>query len=238
MGELSRRTVLGGGLLVFVSPALAQDSSYIELPYLDVIVGRRGPGAPVPADVDAANAIANAMPRDDHFAVMRKLAAITRTGSTGERFNYRWKRVANPLIIRFFHDIGYSSRSYPNDCTPWCGATTAWCLKRTGHALPRDPASSQSYLNYGQRTANPVPGDICVFTDVGDAAHGHVGLFVSQTADTIRIIGGNQLGVDRTGCGPGFRASRIDYMDLPKNAQRDRKIDVHYFHAFVKPKPA
>lgn len=235
MNYLSRRAVLGGGLLVSLSPALAQDSSYAELPYVDVFHGVKGPGQPVSADIDAANAIANSMPRESHYLVMQRLASITRTGSTGERFNYRWKKIANPLIVRFFHDIGYSKLSYPNDCTPWCGATTAWCLKRAGHALPSDPASSQSYLHYGQKTSSPVPGDICVFTDVNDASHGHVGLFVSQTADSIRIIGGNQLGVDRTGCGPGFRASRIDYMVLPKNPHRDRKVDVHYFHAFVKP---
>ena len=166
---------------------------------------------------------------------MQKLSGLTEVGSTGEPFNSRWKTYANPLIVRFFHDIGYKRTPYPGDCTPWCAATVSWCLKRAGHKLPKDPASSQSYLHYGNPVDEPKPGDICVFSDVGDRAHGHVALYLSRSGETVSVVGGNQTGKSATNCGPGYRQSKIDVTEIPINTNKERKIGVHYLRKYVRP---
>ncbi|WP_316195618.1 MULTISPECIES: CHAP domain-containing protein [unclassified Bradyrhizobium] len=186
-------------------------------------------------DIDAADQIVRRLPTDNYFSIMQSLSEITEVGSTGELFNMRWKQVANPLIVRFFHDIGYAKTPYPGDCTSWCAATLSWCLKHAGLKIPKDPASSQSYLSYGRRITDPAPGDICVFTDVGDKAHGHVGLLVSRSGAVLRILGGNQTGDSATNCGPGYLKSKIDVTEIPINPQKKRSVGIHYLSAYVRP---
>jgi uncharacterized protein (TIGR02594 family) len=176
------------------------------------------------------------MPTDSYFKIMQRLSEITQVGSTGELFNTRWKSFANPLIVRFFHDVGYKKTPYPGDCTPWCAATVSWCLQRAGLAIPMsDPASSQSYLRYGKQISDPSPGDICVFTDVNDSSHGHVALFISRAGDTLKVMGGNQTGASATNCGPGYRQSKIDTTEIPINTHRIKTVSIHYLAAYVRP---
>lgn len=237
MDALTKRTVLAGAAALIGFPAKADDrSEYLEYPLLDFFsnVGR-GPGTPPPRDVETSAQIARKLPTDSYLHVMRALADLTDVGTTGELFNTRWKTVANPLIVRFFHDIGYKGATYPTDCTPWCAATVSWCLQRAGLAIPLIPASSQSFLHFGTPVAEPAVGDICVFTDVEDRTSGHVGLYISRSGDTVSVLGGNQSGQSRTGCGPGFRQSRVDVAEMPINTARDRRVGVHYLSAIVRP---
>ena len=179
--------------------------------------------------------IASSMPTNNHFAVMESLSQITETGSTGEVFNSRWKKIANPLIILFFHEIGYKETQLPGDCTPWCAATVAWCLKRTGMSIPSNPASSQSYLQYGDQVTDPRPGDLCIFAGVNDTSAGHVGLYVYRVGDKLRVLGGNQAGQSATNCGPGYRESKICITEIPINRDRSPSVGVHYLSAYVRP---
>lgn len=237
MGEIRRRDVISGGLAFVSWPAFASDDpSYLEYSYQDYFDGHdRGPTAALPPDINKAISIANQLPYGDHVKVMAALAAITDRGTTGELFNERWRKVGNPLIVKFFHDIGYRKTPYPGDCTPWCAATASWCLRRVGKSIPSDPASSQSFLRYGTKVAVPKYGDLCVFTDIVDPGRGHVGLYVSHTATDVDVLGGNQEGGVSTMCGPGYRKSKISVASIPINARRDPKLSVHYLAAYVRP---
>jgi uncharacterized protein (TIGR02594 family) len=236
--RIARRTFLTAvATTLFSSPLMADDRvEYREYPFTDYFSPRLRGRYPVrQEDIDAANRLAAAMPTGDWFATMQSLSQITEVGSTGELFNMRWKTFANPLIVRFFHDIGYKNTPYPGDCTPWCAATVSWCLRRAGERVPPDPASSQSYLRYGRPVTDPQPGDICVFTDVGDRAHGHVGLFASRLGDTLSVLGGNQLGESETNCGAGYRKSKIGIAQIPINPNRDKRVGIHYLAAYMRP---
>jgi uncharacterized protein (TIGR02594 family) len=235
---LDRRSLMTGVTALLASPACAVPSpDYREYSFQDYFSpGRRGPYPGDPADITKAERIANSLPTQGHFEIMQALSQINDVGSTGEAFNERWKRFANPLIVLFFHEIGYKKTPYPGDCTPWCAATTSFCLKRAGRSIPHDPASSQSFLHYGDPVSEPQHGDLCVFTDIGDPVHGHVGMFVSRTGDSVSVLGGNQSGHSATGCGPGYRQSKIAPVEYPINRERKRSVGVHYLAAYVRPK--
>jgi uncharacterized protein (TIGR02594 family) len=226
-----------GVLTALAMPARADDSSeYAEYPFQDYFNRfLKGRDPSLDRDIDTANELAASMPTDDHFNIMQRLSQITQIGSTGEVFNTRWKKVANPLIVRFFHDIGYKQTPYPGDCTPWCAATVSWCLRRAGRPIPRDPASSQSFLHFGRRVNSPKSGDLCVFTDIGRPSNGHIGLYVSSNPDSLMILGGNQTGDSITNCGPGYRKSKITVTEIPINPSKDRAVGIHYLSAIVRP---
>jgi hypothetical protein len=101
------------------------DTSYLEYNYVDLysLLHVRGKFDPPQEDIMTALELAKQMPTKDHFAIMKALAAITTKGTTGEYVNERSKSVANPLIVKFFHDVGYAKTPYPGDCTPWSAAT-------------------------------------------------------------------------------------------------------------------
>jgi uncharacterized protein (TIGR02594 family) len=235
--QLDRRFFITGTAALLAAATKPNDRlQYREYSFKDYFEpGLRGTYPSDPADIDTAESIAASMPRDDPFKIMKSLSQVTQVGSTGEPFKARWKKFANPLIVRFFHDIGYKKTPYPGDCTPWCAATTSWCLKRAGLPLPADPASSQSFLHYGKRVAEPKPGDLCVFTDVNDRVHGHVGLFVALNGKVLSVLGGNQAGESVTNCGPGYRQSEIALAEIPVNAERKRSVGIHYLAAYVRP---
>lgn len=175
---INRRNFLTGVLALSTTGACADDQTdYVDYPFVDYFsIRKRGPSKSAPPDVAAAMRIASSMPTDNHYSVMERLSKITETGSTGEVFNSRWKKTANPLIVLFFHEIGYTEKQMPDDCTPWCAATVAWCLKRTGKSVPSDPALARSYLHYGSQVDDPMPGDLCIFAGMNDGAIGHLGI--------------------------------------------------------------
>jgi uncharacterized protein (TIGR02594 family) len=120
-----------------------------------------------------------------------------------------WPVRANPLIVEFFN----ATRTKPvGDMTAWCSAFVNWCFLRsragrpgTGNLLkPTENAASSSWRNWGQgiifdrdkavpKNGIPRVGDIVVFTDRGDSAHGHVCFFLALEGRSVRVVGGNQL---------------------------------------------
>jgi uncharacterized protein (TIGR02594 family) len=76
--------------------------------------------------------------------------------------------------------------------TPWCagfvnGVLGAQGIKGTGSLAAR------SFLNFGNATDNPKPGDIVVLGRGGDPSKGHVGFFQGYDANgRILVLGGNQ----------------------------------------------
>jgi len=172
--------------------------------------------------------------------LMVQLHELQDTGSTGERFNARWMKYGNPLIVRFFHDIHYNFDRYPNDCTPWCAATLSWCLQRVGKPIPKVPASSQSFKELG-REIDPTQeelklGDICVFTNINDKDHGHVAFWIpGESSDYVIVLGANQDGGDvATNCGPDYPRSRVSVSKRAINKAKDASVSGQFLNKFVR----
>ncbi len=201
---------------------------------------------PDQADVIHANLIADSMPRSDPYAIMLALSmlkdrSVPKKGQKrGELFIARWVTYGNPLLIRFFTDIGYKATSDPGDCTSWCAASVSWCLKRAGINLPDNPASSQSFLDYGEAVelSKARKGDLCVFTDIAKRGYGHVGFYnpdFKVTPDHVAILGGNQASDGATNCAAGYGTSRITTVSQPINGKRKTRTAGKYLAQVRRP---
>lgn len=84
----------------------------------------------------------------------------------------------------------------PNDPdeTPWCSAFVNWVLKKAGVEGITGSAAARSWLKFGRSSKDaPKPFDIVVFwRGERNGWQGHVAFFLSQTSDTIKVLGGNQ----------------------------------------------
>jgi hypothetical protein len=247
-----RSFILGAAVALAPGLVSAQDADgYIDFEFKDIFDTTKGTAPDIdPNDlVKVGIHVANGTKVKDHVAVMEYLASIATDpklgdiakGTDGEYFNARWKKKANPLIVKFFHDIGYKKTPMPGDCTAWCAATVSWALRQAGKPIPPDPASSQSFLNYGHKLgANEKPkrGDICVFTHIDDASHGHVGLWHGTAgAGSLKLLAGNQHGVGTTNCKVGYPQSRIDELPYLMNKAKDPKVSGLFLNAIVRPPP-
>jgi len=118
--------------------------------------------------------------------------------------------LANPVIVLFFA----STRTQPaGDTTPWCSAFVNWCLQNSSPAIPgTNSAASQSFVRndgwgtevWNKRDSWPPTaarrGDIAVFTNKSDPAHGHVAFFDRATPRQphhVDVLGGNQFNRNR-----------------------------------------
>ena len=192
---------------------------------------------------DEAAAIINSLPTSDYVAVMEALSHLDTSapkGPDGLPYNARWPKHANPLLVQMWRDLGVSYIA--NDCESWCGVAMGWCLQRTGRVIPKDSPSSQAYLTYGTVVTQPAPDDIVVFTNYGDAGHGHVTLFRRWIDDkTLEVLGGNQQLSGGTNCPNGFGISVIDQRPMAKDTKHTTasgKLSGHYVHRFVRPPAA
>lgn len=242
----NRRNFVAGVGAALIAPrsGMAQatadnpDTDYAEYDLDDYFDHIKGPVKDVDAgDLQMVETIISRMKGLGHVEIMETLEALTDKGSTGELFNTRWKKFGNPLIVKFFHDIGYKRTPMPGDCTAWCAATLSWCLQTAGKSIPNsNPASSQAFLHVGTKVSTPKRGDICVFTDLDDPAHGHVALFSGFEGDSkVKILGANQSGSSPTACGPGYRRSKVSYTVFPINPARDSAVFSKYLAAYVRP---
>ena len=95
----------------------------------------------------------------------------------------------NLSVLNYFAEIGHEW--VKDDDTAWCAAFLNWVLKKAG--MPHTGSLlARSFLNYGTKTEYPLIGDIVVLWRVSKASvFGHVGLFISETADTIFMLAGN-----------------------------------------------
>jgi len=95
----------------------------------------------------------------------------------------------NPRVVDYLRSTNLGAPDSSNDETPWCSAFVNWCVEKSGNA-GTDSAWARSWLNWGRKTDIPVVGGIVVFER--GASSGHVAFFVSKTATTIKVLGGNQ----------------------------------------------
>lgn len=107
----------------------------------------------------------------------------------------------NAEIVQLFAETG--NAWVKDDETAWCGAWTGAMMIRANRPDVRPPGvaanalRARAWLNAANTIAVPVgqqrPGDIAVFWR-GDinGAQGHVGFYISETADSYMILSGNQ----------------------------------------------
>lgn len=97
----------------------------------------------------------------------------------------------NPKIVAYYRDAGHPEVKH--DSVPWCAAFVGSMLFRLN--LPHTgKLNARSYLSWGRevRLDEAVRGDVVVFKRGDSEWKGHVGFFDSQTAQSIRVLGGNQ----------------------------------------------
>jgi uncharacterized protein (TIGR02594 family) len=95
----------------------------------------------------------------------------------------------NPRILEYLHSTNLGAPFQSSDETAWCSAFVNWCMERAGYE-GTDSAWARSWLNWGKPLSKPRAGCIVVLSR-GEAS-GHVGFYVSQSSNGIKMVGGNQ----------------------------------------------
>jgi uncharacterized protein (TIGR02594 family) len=96
----------------------------------------------------------------------------------------------NPRIVEYNDHTNL--RGY-DDKISWCSSFINWCLAQAGIA-GTGSALARSWLEWGTPLESPIPGCIVVLTrDDPTSWKGHVGFFLRIEADSIVLLGGNQL---------------------------------------------
>src|SRR5262249_10668531 len=120
-----------------------------------------------------------------------------------QKFDARWPSYmrawpirANPVIVTFFSD---THTKPAGDRTAWCSAFLNWCVDQARKGRPdkdkllasTHDAASKSWRNWGNgivyrknslvsKEGPPRVGDIVVFVDAADPAHGHVCFYLGR----------------------------------------------------------
>ena len=98
----------------------------------------------------------------------------------------------NEHIVNYAREAGFTFIN--DDETPWCSIFVNWCCYKND--LERsEKANARSWLETGDKTTNPQPGDVVVFWR--ESIHswkGHVGFFLGFNHDKNKVfcLGGNQ----------------------------------------------
>lgn len=100
-------------------------------------------------------------------------------------------------VIEFFEDSG--NAWVKDDETAWCGAFVSAMFVRAGRSDVRPPGEkanalrAREWLKVGTEVRVPALGDIVVFSrGSASSGQGHVGFYVGETAQNIKVLGGNQ----------------------------------------------
>lgn len=93
----------------------------------------------------------------------------------------------NQTVTQYYAD---SIGRHMADSVPWCAAFVGAMLARAGRK-PSGSLMARSYLDWGAKLDEPIPGAIVVFAR-GRPPSGHVAIVESVTNETLTVIGGNQ----------------------------------------------
>lgn len=96
----------------------------------------------------------------------------------------------NPRIVDYLRSTNLGGDMASNDETAWCSAFVNFCVEQAGFA-GTDSAGARSWLKWGRKTDTPVTGCIVIF-ERGAPPSGHVAFYVSESADQVKVLGGNQ----------------------------------------------
>lgn len=98
---------------------------------------------------------------------------------------------SNPVIIGWAQKLGgWVASVFRDDDTPWCGLFVAHCIGATlpDEKLPANPLSALAWGKFGV-PCGPRLGAVAVFKRKGG---GHVGFYLGEDAEAVRVRGGNQ----------------------------------------------
>lgn len=98
----------------------------------------------------------------------------------------------NPRILEYHASTTLPGNLARIDETAWCSSFVNWCISRVG-LKGTDSARARSWEKWGRKLTEPRPGCITVFSrPAGGPKSGHVAFYISETADRIKVLGGNQ----------------------------------------------
>lgn len=109
----------------------------------------------------------------------------------------------NPRVVEYHQT---TTGKATTDEVPWCAAFVSWVMTASGRP-GKYSASAKAWLDFGDPVTTPEPGDIVIVREAAaDQADPddkgikgyHVGFYISKTASSVRILGGNQ-GPEREG---------------------------------------
>lgn len=138
------------------------------------------------------------------FAVQAKAPAEPPSPQEPHRGDPAWLKLAraeigtkeipgaqhNQAVLGYFDKAGFPQ--IDNDETAWCAAFANAMLEQSGYPGSKSLAA-RSFLNWGKPVAKPYPGCIVVFWRGSPRGwEGHVGFYLSERGDKIKVLGGNQ----------------------------------------------
>lgn len=94
--------------------------------------------------------------------------------------------------------LGYARSvdlDYSDDDIPWQGLFVAWVITQTDSdmPLPNSPLGSRNWLEFGEPSETPGPGDVLVFwRGSKEGWQGHVGFYEGEDETNFFVLGGNQ----------------------------------------------
>lgn len=94
----------------------------------------------------------------------------------------------NPRIVAYH---AATSIGPSDDETPWCASFVNWCLAQADVAGTGSPAA-RSFMKWGKAITEPEWGCIVVFSRGSSSWQGHVGFYIGEDENSIRVLGGNQ----------------------------------------------
>lgn len=103
-------------------------------------------------------------------------------------------RQNNEAIVELYAEAGHAW--VKDDSVAWCAAFVGAMLRRAGQASSGSLAA-RSYLNWGKKLDKPHMGCIVVFRRGNSSWQGHVGFYVGETDQFVKVLGGNQSNMVR-----------------------------------------
>jgi uncharacterized protein (TIGR02594 family) len=95
-----------------------------------------------------------------------------------------------PQILKYFEELGLSIAG--GDEESWCAVFVNYILKKSGANYIKT-SGARKLLELPNQVVLPKKGDVVIFwRETPTSWKGHTGFYVSETASTIKILGGNQ----------------------------------------------
>lgn len=127
-------------------------------------------------------------------------------------------REANTRVVEYFKASGHGR--IVDDETAWCSAFVNWAMAQAG-IRGTMALNARSWLHWGKELKVPKKGAVCVFSRGSSGWQGHVGFWVGESGDKIRILGGNQSDGVTIG---SYSKSRLIGMRWPLTSGRSRTM--------------
>lgn len=99
----------------------------------------------------------------------------------------------NPLILELARIQGLSHITA--DAQNWCGVALGFAVLGAGGIPPANYTIASNWRTWGAPVFKPIRGDVCVIKgpNPDDFIGWHVGLYVTDTDDSVILLGGNQV---------------------------------------------